>query len=219
MMSPLSSTMDSHLPNGLLVQFIDDELTPEEAAAAESHLAQCSSCTYRFAELRRVSSSFDQFVESLCPAFDVADRQELVSKLDRVNGNHHSRPATKPVRRVGWWGLAAAAALTVGVLYLPPAVRPVSGSKTVAPAVKEGTSAAFDIDGETFVSLPFSNPELPVNARRIVQMQVPLSSLAEAGIVLEPVANRVAQPDQSVLADVLLGLDGQPVAVHVVSFD
>ncbi len=124
------------------------------------------------------------------------------------------------MRTLGWWGLAAAAALAVGVLYLPPPIRLGNGSKTVMPAMREGTSAAaFEIDGETFVSLPFSNPELPVNARRIVQMQVPVSSLAEAGIVLEPIANRVAQPDESVLADVLLGLDGQPVAVHVVSFD
>jgi hypothetical protein len=81
------------------------------------------------------------------------------------------------------------------------------------------STGAFEIDGETFISLPFSNPDLPVNARRIVQMQVPVSSLAEAGIVVEPIANRVAQPDYSVLADVLLGLDGQPLAVHVVSFD
>ncbi len=77
MMSPLSSTTDGHLPNSLLVQFIDDELPPGEAVAAEKHLADCSSCTHRFAELRRVSSSFDQFVESLCPTFDVSERQEL----------------------------------------------------------------------------------------------------------------------------------------------
>src|SRR3954471_23500941 len=101
MMSPLSSTVDGHLPNSLLVQFIDDELPPAEAAAAENHLAHCSSCTHRFAELRRISSSFDQFVESLCPAFDVAERQELVSKLDRVNGSLTSRAATKPGRTLG----------------------------------------------------------------------------------------------------------------------
>lgn len=219
MMSPLSSTTDGHLSNSLLVQFIDDELSPEEATATENHLAHCSSCTQRFAELRRVSSSFDRFVESLCPAFDISERQELVSKLDSVNGSHSSRSAPKPLRTLGWWGLAAAAALAVGVLYLPQTVLPGNRMVGVAPAIKEVASAAFEIDGETFVSLPFSNPELPVNARRIVQMQVPVSSLAEAGIIVEPVANRVAQPDQSVLADVLLGLDGQPVAVHVVSFD
>ncbi|MFL6449008.1 MAG: anti-sigma factor family protein [Bryobacteraceae bacterium] len=214
MNTPLS-TADDHLSNSLLVRFIDDELSSEEAAEAKSHLAQCSSCGHRYAELRRVSSSFDGFLESLQPAFDVSERHRLASKLDRVNVQSISRTASKPGRKLGWWGLAAAAALAVGVLYLPQSSQVRETGKA---AVKESASA-FEIDGETFVSLPFSNPELPVNARRIVQMQVPLSSLAAAGIVLEPIANQVAQPDRPVIADVLLGLDGQPVAVHVVSFE
>src|SRR4051812_6187104 len=115
-MSPHSSITDGHLPNSLLVQYIDDELPAGEAAVAENHLAHCSSCTQRFAELRRVSSGFDQFVESLYPAeFEVLERQELASKLDGVNGNQASRPAAKPLRTLGWFGLAAAASLAVGV--------------------------------------------------------------------------------------------------------
>jgi hypothetical protein len=216
MNSPLSKVGD-HLPNGMLVQFIDDELSPAEAAEAERHLAHCSPCGHRYAELRRVSSSFDGFIESLRPAFDVSERQELASKLDGADARGSSRSTSKPGWKLGWWGLAAAAALAVGVLYLPSSTQLGTGSK-VLPIAKESASA-FEIDGETFVSLPFSNPELPVNARRIVQMQVPVSSLTAAGIVLEPIENQVAQPDRSVLADVLLGLDGQPVAVHVVSLD
>jgi anti-sigma factor RsiW len=217
MNSPLSSITDGHLPNGLLVQFIDDELPPAEAAGAQAHLAQCPTCSNRYSELRRVSSSFDDFIESLGPRAASSERQELASKLDALNGNTGPRKAAKTPTRLGWWGLAAAAALTVGVLYLPSSVATKGGSKA-APAVNESTNA-FEIDGETFVSLPFSNPNLPVNARRIVQMQVPVSSLAQAGIMVEPITNRVAQPEGSVLADVLLGLDGQPLAVHVVSLD
>ena len=217
MNSPLSSITDGHLTNGLLVQFIDDELPPAEAADTQRHLAQCPACSSRYAELRRVSSSFDEFVESLRPSVRFSERQELASQLDHVNGSPVSRQAVRAPSRFGWWGLAAAAALTVGVLYLPSSIRTKGEAKT-ASVVNESTSA-FEIDGETFVSLPFSNPDLPVNARRIVQMQVPVSSLAEAGIVVEPITSQVAQPDRSVLADVLLGLDGQPVAVHVVSFD
>lgn len=217
MNTPLSMA-DDHLSNGVMVQLIDDELSPAEGAKAEGHLTYCASCGQRYAELRRVSSSFDGFFESLRPASDHAERQELALRIDRVNAHELSRTsAVRPKRKLGWWGLAAAAALAVGVLYLPGSSQ--LGERTkAASAAKEGTSA-FEIDGETFVSLPFSNPELPVNARRIVQMQVPVSSLAEAGIVLEPIASQVAQPDRSVLADVLLGLDGQPVAVHVLSAD
>ncbi len=217
MSSTVSSISDGHLSNALLAQFLDDELSAGEAAQAESHLAECSICAGRCSELRRVSSSFDEFLDSLRPGFDFSERQDLASKLDGGNRNNPGSVARKPMQRLGWWGLAAAAALTIGVLYLPSSSH--TGEKVqTAQTVKEGASA-FEIDGETFISLPFSNPELPVNARRIVQMQVPVSSLAEAGIVIEPITNRVAQPDHSVLADVLLGLDGQPVAVHVLSFD
>jgi hypothetical protein len=50
-------------------------------------------------------------------------------------------------------------------------------------------------------------------------MQVPVSSLADVGIGLDPVANDVLSQDRSVLADVLLGADGQPMGVHVVSWE
>lgn len=217
MNSTVSSISDGHLSNALLAQFLDDELSASEAARAETHLAQCSICTARCSELRRVSSSFDEFIDSLRPAVDLSERHDLASQLDRVNRTKVAGIAPKPMQRLGWWGLAAAAALTIGVLYLPSSGHKAEKTQTALTAKESGS--AFDIDGETFISLPFSNPELPVNARRIVQMQVPVSSLAEAGIVVEPITNRVAQPDHSVLADVLLGLDGQPVAVHVVSFD
>ena len=53
----------------------------------------------------------------------------------------------------------------------------------------------------------------------MVQMQVPISSLADAGVFVEPTANRMTVPDRAVLADVLLGMDGQPIGVHVLSAD
>jgi hypothetical protein len=50
-------------------------------------------------------------------------------------------------------------------------------------------------------------------------MQVPVSSLADAGIYVEPVGSRMTAPDHAVLANVLLGLDGQPLGVHVLTSD
>jgi hypothetical protein len=78
---------------------------------------------------------------------------------------------------------------------------------------------SLEVDGETFIALPYSNPDLPLGASHIVQMQVPLSSLADIGIVLEPVANEISGVDRSVLADVLVGTDGQPLGVNVLSFE
>jgi hypothetical protein len=50
-------------------------------------------------------------------------------------------------------------------------------------------------------------------------MQVSLSSLADIGIVLEPIANQVSGSDRSVLADILMGADGQPLGVNVLNVE
>jgi hypothetical protein len=71
------------------------------------------------------------------------------------------------------------------------------------------------VDGESFIPLPYSNPDLPIAAHRIVQMQVPVSSLADAGVHFEAISSEVSSGDESVLADVLLGIDGQPLGIHV----
>jgi hypothetical protein len=75
---------------------------------------------------------------------------------------------------------------------------------------------SFDVAGETFVSLPYSNADLPINTPRIVRMQVPVASLLDAGVIFEPVSNDPGALDRSVLADVLIGMDGEPLGVHVI---
>src|SRR5438270_13860533 len=107
MNSPLSSITDRHLSNGVLVQFIDDELPAAEAAHAQKHLAQCPACSDRYSELRKVSSSFDEFVESLRPSVCLAQRQELASKLDRVSVTPVSHTEVRRPGRFALWGLAA----------------------------------------------------------------------------------------------------------------
>src|SRR5579884_1466361 len=90
-----------------------------------------------------------------------------------------------------------------------------------SPAVRapEAQSNAFEVAGELFSPLPYSNPDLPIGAPHIVRMQVPVSSLSDAGIVFEPVSNQTLTADSSVLADVLLGMDGQPLGVHVLGVE
>ena len=85
-----------------------------------------------------------------------------------------------------------------------------TGVTTMSPS-----PSLLEIEGETFVPLPYSNPDLPVPSHRIVQMQVPVSSLADAGVQFEGISNVASGADQSVLADILLGIDGQPLGVHV----
>lgn len=209
-------TGDKHLSNERLVRLLDDELTGEETVSSQNHLADCEPCRERFRELRHVSNHFDSFVSSLHPAHSLWERQQLAQAMDRIENKTQVVRQGWPTGRIGW-GLAVAAGLVLGALSLPR-------WRTAEHAASTGTgsfqmASAFEVDGETFIALPYSNPDLPTNATHIVQMQVPVSSLAEAGIDLEPLGTRIAAPDRAVLADVLLGLDGQPLGVHVLPSD
>jgi hypothetical protein len=137
------------------------------------------------------------------------DREQFVVKPIR-------QAPEKVMRRFGW-GMAIAASLALGIIIAPKPKPQVSESTSLARVVP-GASGAIEVDGESFITLPYSNPDLPSVAPRIVQMEVPISSLADIGISLEPISSQANQ-DRSVLADVLLGADGQPLGVHVVSWE
>lgn len=207
-----------HLSNERLIRLLDDEVTGGEAAAIETHLTGCTLCRERFVELRRISSGFDSFVSSLRPGYSASERQHLVQRLDRAS---LKAPAAelRPSWRWAGWGMACAATLALGIWLLPQQKTVVEHIKPAASHVFQAASSTFEVDGESFVALPYSNPDLPLSAPHIVQMQVPVSSLADAGIYVEPIGNSVSAPDRAVLANVLLGLDGQPLGVHVLAAD
>jgi hypothetical protein len=121
------------------------------------------------------------------------------------------------MRRFGW-GMAIAATLALAIV-LAPRQRIPSQQGAHAQTNAAAMASSIEVDGETFIALPYSNPDLSANAPTIVQMQVPASSLADIGIAVEPVTNEILNQDRSVLADVLLGADGQPLGVHVVSWE
>jgi len=163
-------------------------------------------------DLRRVAVNFDSFVASLQIGHSEFERQHLEAKLNKREQRSSLRDMRRVFRNLGWTvGIAATLALTI--LFIPLGNNEKKPERVAASALQAST--AFEIDGEAFVALPYSNPELPIGGSRIVQMQVPLSSLAEAGIIVEPLSSDFSAPEHPVLADVLLGLDGQPLGVHV----
>jgi hypothetical protein len=200
-----------HLSDTLLIGVIDDELNQLEAHAVESHLAVCHECARRRQQLRHLSTGIESAIDDAPVAFHAQHRETLERELEarELAAAQRSSPA---LRRLSW-SMAIAAALAFAVLFIP--------QKNRAPKLPRSASqpVAFEIDGERFVALPYSNPDLPFNASHIVQMQVPVSALADAGVVFEPISNEFASTDRLVRADVLLGIDGQPLGVHILSND
>ncbi|MBV8809220.1 MAG: zf-HC2 domain-containing protein [Acidobacteriaceae bacterium] len=203
-----------HLTNDLLIRALDDELTPEEAEVVDPHLRVCEACKGRSAEFRFLSGKIESLVATAAgPA--AAQRQALAHKLETQARSSLARRSSRLALGFGWT-MALAASLALMAVLLPRWIHPV---KPAGNTVAQVQSGMFEVDGENFILLPYSNPDLSTAAPHIVQMQVPVGSLAAAGITFEPVSNGAQGMDRSVLADVLFGMDGQPLGVHVVSLD
>jgi hypothetical protein len=205
-----------HLTSQLLVRSLDGELSEAEQAIVAGHIAGCEVCARELENLLQMGAAVTELVAAAPLAVRPEDRSTLTAKLEaHAKSGGAAQTPEKVLRRFGW-GMAIAASLALGIMLTPHRRVAVEQKQSGVVAV---ASNAIEVGGESFIALPYSNPDMPVNTSRIVQMQVPVSSLTEMGIALEPVANQVAGQDRSVLADVLVGSDGQPLGVHVVSFE
>jgi hypothetical protein len=106
-----------------------------------------------------------------------------------------------------------AATIAVGILLAPDMKR--SSAPSAPPAATARSLNTFEAGGETFIALPDADQDTPITEFRVVEMRVPISSLADAGVRVKPIANETSRTENAVLADVLLGVDGQPVGVHI----
>jgi hypothetical protein len=152
---------------------------------------------------------------------DVRQMLETSATSRRMQAPAMQHP-NRVMRRFGWgMGIAATVAFAISMVprhYLTP--QPELSDLTPAAATTQ--AGTIEVDGETFLPVPSSNADLSTASPHIVQMQVPVSSLADIGIVFEPVPNRVGggvDAERSVLADVLVGADGQPRGVHVIGME
>jgi len=198
-----------HLENGLLILFLDDEASHSQCEIVTTHLAVCEACRRKRDEFLQLSRRIERSVAAIGANSAAGERESLAAAMavpKTVPAKQHAG-----LRRLGW-GLAMAASVA-GVLWLGPHV---SHLTTDTPGTAARAQlASFDINGENFIALPYSNPELPLNAPRIVEMQVPVASLESAGIVFTPAGSQA--DDRMVVANVVLGIDGQPLGLHVLS--
>jgi anti-sigma factor RsiW len=221
----MNSPKRDHLSQDLIFRTLDDELTAAEHIECESHLAVCEMCRQKLSSLRDFSAHIEAAV-LFTPIPAVADGRRNLQKAieeQRLTAPVVLQHPARVMRRFGW-GMAIAATLAFGVL-LAPKHEAVVPSLTVEPANQTAAAAqtgTIDVDGETFLPVPYSNADLQAAAPHIVEMQVPIAALVDVGIVLEPVSNRMGSGQDgegSVLADVLVGADGQPRGVHVLAAD
>ncbi len=229
-----------HLSVDELVRTIDDEWTGTNGSQAEAHLAACELCRAKLHELGVLSVRLEAWIANrTVPEVDgqrvaliaeLKSRDQLIAQL----GEGARTERTRRLKGAALWHWAASACVAAAVVLcaiLSPGFRSLrqtelaktgsgeSGISRTEFTRGKGIAAVqtFQVAGETFVALPFSNGDLPVSAPNIVQMEVPVTSLADAGIVFEPVSVEQANPDRAVLADVLLGADGEPLGVHVLA--
>jgi len=210
-------TNADHLTNALLVRAIDDELTDSEAALVGVHLSQCRECKQKYEELGLLSSRLGTLILDIETGGSHIERESLEKKLElHQQSAMPVSSAEKVLQRFGW-GMAIAAALAIGITFAPHMKQIAIGQQ---PALSQSRGAGtFEVDGETFVALPYSNADLPLSGPHIVQMRIPVSALASAGVIFQPISSELSGGDDSVLADVLLGIDGQPLGVHVAAVE
>ncbi|MBV9081473.1 MAG: zf-HC2 domain-containing protein [Acidobacteriaceae bacterium] len=199
----------------MLVRAMDDELSATDRAAFDLHLSECDACRGRYHELGVLSVQLEAALNRSADEYNEREqRYVLEQELIRREQMPILTPRSgKVARRVGW-SMAIAASLAVSVLFIPH--HPSATTSSSAFDLRTAQPSTFEVDGESFFPLPYSNSELPLGTPHIVQMQVPVSSLTDAGLAIEPVSSQAGDPDSAVLADVLLGADGEPLGVHVI---
>ena len=204
-----------HLTDELLVRSNDEELTPSQADYVEHHLLNCDCCRKRSQAFRATSDQID-FLVSLPMISDQPEHRNELKRRLQIRGAVVPEKRTARMTRIGWSVALAASIAIAFALVFPrrdPALNPHQKIVTTM------ADSSFEVNGEHFIALPYSNPDLPIETPHVIRMQVPVSALAEAGVIFEPVSDQMIAPDRAVLADVLLGTDGQPLGVHVLGSD
>jgi hypothetical protein len=195
-----------HPDIAVLIRCLDGELEAQELNQVQTHLESCAQCREQQQAYEALSNELDTALSAVPVAATWQERASLVRAMTESRAKSN---AGRVLWRFGW-GMAVAATLALALLLAP-------GRKIGVPvqsiAVAKRQISSLDVNGETFMALPYSNPELPLNTSHVVEMQVPVSALAEAGIAFEPGTGEAG--DRMVPANVLLGIDGQPLGVHI----
>ena len=179
-----------HLTSELLLRRLDAELPPEAQPAVDAHLAACAECSARYAKLGAVSGAIEDFSAGLSdPQPAGMRRRAFVEALER-------RPAVISKSAVSALAIAACLILAAGISLMvsKPHARPMSPAQ---------------IATDSFIALPYSDEDLSSEGAVVLQVELPRSAVALAGI---PVGD--GPSDGRVKAEVMVGADGLARAIR-----
>jgi anti-sigma factor RsiW len=191
----------NHLSDEQIVKALDSELSSVEQTPVDLHLASCEECLERYEAYSAVSETISRAMDAVPVAGARAARAQLTERI-----NESSPRQRRHWRRFIWAGAAAAC---FALLLLVAGYR----TQTRHQVIQQAASRPEASRASSFIRLPYSDPALPLESADIVRVQMRVSTLANAGIIrLPPNAN-----DGWVQADVLLGMDGEPYGIRLVS--
>ncbi len=209
-----------HLSEDLIARAVDDELTPAERLFAERHLAMCAACRQKRREWAEVAERVQDLVLEHEPVVPANARQRLMSVLEHRGPVHSVLVRQEAPAWWKWGGVAALAASLAFAFSLPP-VRahlgqlwnPVGHSAQTATTNSAANQQVMDEPERSFIPLPYSGVALAEGEEEIVRVQMPVSALANEGIIPPGAYAENSWVD----ADLLLGLDGQPQGIRLVN--
>ena len=175
--------MDHDTTQDLLSSYIDGDLTPDQRAEVDEHLAECEACREDLELLRLTLDALHDLPEFEAPA-GFAD-----AVMDRVEAEQEAAkvvPITRARRRVPMWApvaLAAAACVLVGLVWVAAPWRLVGHDLASEPAAPAGVAeAVFEAEEYDAVADASADEEWTAEKAREARKtaEEPVEALAEA---------------------------------------
>jgi hypothetical protein len=235
----------THVTDRHLARAIDGEMTAEEHAEFEAHLVRCDACLERWEALAEFWNEIERAIDTTPVKAPRGAREQLVEALAGERTNTPARAARRIPGWYWAAAIAATAAILFFASREPKQAAPKQDvarhqieanpapvatrlpDSPALPAQDSGQPArrkaarnegsrqqtAGNAETSAFIRLPYVDAAQPMQTAGLVRVQMRLSMLANAGVIrMMPGAS-----DGPVQADVLLGLDGQPYAIRLVS--
>jgi len=178
-----------HVSYELLLRRLDGELDADAAGAVGAHVSECAECRQRLDRLRALSGAIVASSAALTEAEPRGQRRALVAAMEQ-------RAAALPRKTYAILAAAASVILVAGIV-MKESPRP-------QPAVSPAPMAQ-----EAFIALPYSDDSLSSEGAVVLQVELPRSAAALAGM---PVNYSSGNP--RVKAEVVVGADGLARAIR-----